>query len=278
MLVLKLQFKKGSSIDIRRIPSPSEKLSFLELRRIAVESFHLKDNKEYIFQYKDETDVITFTNDLELEEGLRFSRVKHNSEDENVPFVFFVRISLRSKQGAKQCPFQLGFENASSCCKKIVEKIKEKRSNCLANQGSCGFGNPLFIGLKIVGLIFLLHLICHPCILFPILFLLGICGLVKFCCRAKKGCGKTSLNCPIKREPIPVPQRCPMEQPSMIRQYVQPESKIEVESNSQELPFQAKLRQLEEMGFTSRTRNIEILIRNGGDVLRSVKNLLDKHN
>jgi len=42
--------------------------------------------------------------------------------------------------------------------------------------------------------------------------------------------------------------------------------------------FQAKLKQLEEMGFNQRTKNIEALITNGGDILKAVKQLLEKIN
>jgi len=100
------------------------------------------------------------------------------------------------------------------------------------------------------------------------------------------GCPKSRS----KGAQVPPIKNVPLSPPIQQKVYpeVREESKQEVdedpESNSnsnpirEEFPFQLKLRQLEEMGFSSRSRNIEVLIRNGGDVLRAVKDLLDKHN
>jgi len=38
------------------------------------------------------------------------------------------------------------------------------------------------------------------------------------------------------------------------------------------------MKQLEEMGFLSQSKNIEVLIKNRGDVLKTVKDLLEKSN
>jgi len=39
-------------------------------------------------------------------------------------------------------------------------------------------------------------------------------------------------------------------------------------------PFEMKLKQLEEMGFTNKLQNIEILVKNKGEMLQAVKDLL----
>jgi len=289
MLVLKLKFAK----DIRRLPFGNEesnsKLTFEDLRRITVESFNLNDSekKEFVFQYRDdEEDFITITNDLELEEGIRFVTSKRSSED--APIVFSLKISRRSKEvQGEQCPFQVSFDSASSCCKKVFEKFQEKRKKCAAKRkergsGKCGFGkcSPLKIGLKIFAFILLLKLIffCRCCFFIPLLVLAGW-GLKRFLCNKQYKCKRNwSETCHVPIAPQQVDQQVDQQVNQTI--YPEVESKQEIEVDDQtvpELPFQAKLRQLEEMGFNSRTRNIEILIRNGGDVLRSVKDLLDKH-
>jgi len=51
-----------------------------------------------------------------------------------------------------------------------------------------------------------------------------------------------------------------------------------ISRQQQQTPFQSKLKQLEDMGFISKTNNIEALINNNGDVLETVKELLEKKN
>jgi len=60
-----------------------------------------------------------------------------------------------------------------------------------------------------------------------------------------------------------------------------PESPAQVPVGKQEefakpaTPFEQKLKQLEEMGFADRAKNIELLVKFNGDIVRVVKSLLD---
>jgi len=288
MLVLKLKFGK----DIRRIPSPTvqssgleeSKLTFQELSRLALECFKSEDTSEFVFQYKDdEKDLITITNDLELEEGLRLARSVSRSSDS--PVVFSVKVS---RKGQTECPIKCGLDSAVSCIHKAVEKFKEKRALCKKNDtsGCCFRGgrcSPFKIALKLFGLFFLIKLFffCQCCFFFiPLLAVAGF-GIKRFICSRSSSSCPVSL-CSRRQIPVPSPQHVNQNR-NPNPEVVEVESKQEVEEdepqpNREELPFQLKLRQLEEMGFSSRSRNIEVLIRNGGDVLRAVKDLLDKHN
>jgi len=52
----------------------------------------------------------------------------------------------------------------------------------------------------------------------------------------------------------------------------QPSNNINERNNLS--PFETKLKQLEEMGFQNRNKNIELLIKHGGDLLETVKEIL----
>jgi len=89
---------------------------------------------------------------------------------------------------------------------------------------------------------------------------------------------------PVKAEPVKI-------EPAKVEACQKPEYKVPVavtkieptkpvtslaEVPKQEVtPFEAKLAQLEEMGFTNRGRNVDLLVKRKGDMIRVVKDLLE---
>jgi hypothetical protein len=56
---------------------------------------------------------------------------------------------------------------------------------------------------------------------------------------------------------------------------VEPEVSVPEEKKKELSPFEAKLVQLEDMGFVDREKNIERLVRNSGDLVRTIRELLE---
>jgi len=76
---------------------------------------------------------------------------------------------------------------------------------------------------------------------------------------------------PPKAEPIVVVVPQPIVVPQPVAQ-----EKIETpKQERKESPFESKLNQLEEMGFSNKTRNIEFLVKRKGDMIHVVKDLLE---
>jgi len=63
-----------------------------------------------------------------------------------------------------------------------------------------------------------------------------------------------------------------VESPKVVEAPKVEEPKVDIPPIS---PFEAKLKQLEEMGFTNKQRNIEMLVKHKGDMLQAVKYLLE---
>jgi len=81
-----------------------------------------------------------------------------------------------------------------------------------------------------------------------------------------------------KVEPVVVvPQPIIVPQPVVVvPQPVVAQEKIESpKQEKKESPFESKLKQLEEMGFSNRVRNIEFLVMRKGDMIHVVKDLLE---
>jgi len=75
--------------------------------------------------------------------------------------------------------------------------------------------------------------------------------------------------------PVPVPVPVKIETPQKIEtKVVIPKVEVKNEASKQLTPLEAKLVQLEEMGFADKIQNINILIKNNGDMLNTVKDLL----
>jgi len=217
----------------------------------------------YQLRYVDDSkDTIRITDDRDLDEAIRLSKESWNS---------VLKIEIYNP---KECPYE-----------KKMEKIKD-HLNCLNipnfrnNLRNAHF--PRGVGCKIA-LLFGAIMICRGCVFVLLLIMFGLFvgkRIMKKCCKARgerreERCGSffaRSFNCectspkevkPSPKEVKPKPQ------------IIQPKEEIRRED---ELPFQSKMKQLEDMGFLSQSKNIEVLIQNRGDVLKAVKDLLEKSN
>jgi len=73
-----------------------------------------------------------------------------------------------------------------------------------------------------------------------------------------------------------IPLRIPSKVEEIKVEPVVPQEKIETpKQDRKESPFESKLKQLEEMGFSNRARNIEFLVKRKGDMIHVVKDLLE---
>lgn len=272
MLVLKLQLHN----DIRRI-QVEDNLTYDALLAVAKATFGEKEIPEKpVLKYRDnENDLITVTKNEELQEALRLS--KENASPSKV-----LKIIVSS---SSDCLF---FDNDCNFnFKALVEKFEKKKNEFCRRRKECfegrrGGGCSKFKKFAFFGLI--AFLFCRCCLFWLLPLFLIACIVKKCVLKGWKGCGK-SKKCGVKRackEKIAevvskIEQQIPIIIPN--EEIVSSDEEIEVanESNNQkELPFQSKLTQLEEMGFLNRGRNIELLIQNAGDVLKTVKQLLDK--
>jgi hypothetical protein len=79
---------------------------------------------------------------------------------------------------------------------------------------------------------------------------------------------------PAKVEPVKIePTKIEPAKVEVVK--VEPAKPVTLAEEKKESPFEAKLAQLEEMGFTNRGRNIDLLVKRKGDMLRVVKDLLE---
>lgn len=255
MSVIKLQF----GTDVRRVPlQENQVLSFADLTKLTKETFaEISTLENFIYKYVDgENDKVSVTNDLELQEAFRVSK-----ESTSI---------LKFEVLWNGCPFEECFKKVKSCIEKNSAFLCPKKEGepSALEQGSGVCRKIFFAG--IIG-----FLMCRGvCFfyLFPLAFmyfmaqkfLWGNCNR-----RAReRGCGRSRQ--PRNAEPKPIIVE------EMIREVKLEEARNNNNNNVQ--PFQVKLAQLEEMGFTSRGKNIELLINNSGDVLKTVKELLEKNN
>jgi len=74
--------------------------------------------------------------------------------------------------------------------------------------------------------------------------------------------------------PVPVKVEAPQVQKIETPKVESPKVEVKNEAPKQLTPLEAKLVQLEEMGFADKIQNINILIKNNGDMLNTVKDLL----
>jgi len=259
--------------DIRRISLEEPLTSFASLVVLAKQTFGESYPKEedFLFKYKDnENDLISITNDKDLEEAfLYYSNLNAG----------ILKIELTS---TSSCCFQKFFKD-EDCPRKIKEFFQQKKKEFCERRKRCASNNDGKrkcgrILKKVLFALFILF-VAHKCcfLSFFLLFAgLGFC-FAKRICRSACFIGSNPMNCARKQNE------------NVVNRNV--ESKEEVDSNDNNnirqpsrnlnekgLPFQTKLKQLEDMGFTSRTNNIEALINNNGDVLETVKELLEKKN
>jgi len=117
-------------------------------------------------------------------------------------------------------------------------------------------------------------------------------GCARRCPMRANQCGskpqqESPVNIPVSvPETTPVPQEVPIKVEEKVVEPVQPQVTTPVvpetvpETPAPELkkeanPFEAKLQQLEDMGFENRALNIELLVKYKGDMIATVRNLLE---
>eukprot|EP01114_Cavostelium_apophysatum_P022267 TRINITY_DN799_c0_g1_i1.p1 TRINITY_DN799_c0_g1~~TRINITY_DN799_c0_g1_i1.p1 ORF type:complete len:292 (+),score=93.14 TRINITY_DN799_c0_g1_i1:100-975(+) len=233
------------------------------------------------FRYKDEqNDTITVRSTRELEEALRVALngtnrvlklrvlVEGDNEPEESIGCSFGSVDdwektisegwSRIKKWKNQCKRQRGESDGNSDAKKDrrCKKFKKAKKCFLAL-----FLIAIFAGCVAKG--------CCLVLFLGIVALAVKCGF-KFCKKVSKG-GRGIFNCKVECRPTRPLQQPKKEQPS-------PPLFHSGSSTAEDAPFQSKMNQLEEMGFRDRSKNIEVLINNGGDLLQSVKDLLEKGN
>jgi len=210
----------------------------------------------YQLRYVDDSkDTIRITDDRELDEAIRLSKEIWNS---------VLKIEIYNP---KECPYE-----------KKMEKIKG-HLNCL---NIPDFRNnlrnvhlPRGIGCKIALLIGAI-MICKGCVFVLLLIMLGLFvgkRIMRKCCKARGERREDRCTSFFARS-----SNCECTSPKEVKpkpQIIQPKEEIR---RDDELPFQFKMKQLEDMGFLSQSKNIEVLIQNRGDVLKAVKDLLEKSN
>jgi len=85
----------------------------------------------------------------------------------------------------------------------------------------------------------------------------------------------TPLRIPVKVE-VPQPEKKEEQKVPIAAQSVEiPKVETPKQQEKKESPFESKLKQLEEMGFPNRARNIELLVKRKGDMIHVVKDLLE---
>jgi len=77
-----------------------------------------------------------------------------------------------------------------------------------------------------------------------------------------------------KAAPVEIPSAS---EPQQEQVQDQPQQESSAHNNNSEVsPFQLKLNQLQEMGFPNTSRNIELLVKHNGDLILTIKDLLEE--
>jgi len=278
MFVVKLQYQS----EIRRV-AVVDPIKYDRLKQLAHELFSTTSLPEtFLFQYKDsEGDDVSVSSERELEEAIRI--VQNNN-----PAI--LKLEIKSQQ-----------KNSDECCvQKFFENCRERRNQCGQQSGRCCSKKFFLIPLIVLLLVF------KPCLGLILLAVGGICAVKRHfafstsdrinCDRRRRGsCRTQSSNgsqCPItsycsstvapkSSDVNTVPKSEEVLNKETANTYFEgkqeQEQELEQEYEKVNSPFQSKLIQLEEMGFRDRTANIELLIKHGGNLLKSVKDLLEKN-
>jgi len=273
-----IKIQNGS--DIRRV-TIQEDSSFLQLRDIARNVFVANVPESFVFKYKDnENEFITITNDFELSEAIRFSKTTGHS------LKILITHPWIPTNLARSLPFQLdpaqlwkAYDSSIEYGKHGLDVLAEKVHGLRQRAGHCRGAWKK----GVLALILFLWL-CKGCSLI-FMMLVGIIGykVSSSYFGDRRGCNRRGAN----RADAPIPSAPPVDREEHVAQPAQPlYPRVDREEhvNQPSYPrvnedrgarmFEEKLKQLEEMGFLSRTRNIEVLIKNNGNILQSVKDLL----
>jgi len=266
MLVLKL--KLGS--DIRRISLEAPLATIQELNALIRSEFNnLTEN--LLYSYVDsEGDAIRVTNDRELSEAWRCAQL-------NESHVLQLKINNTNNKVEEFSDMIGNFDvcqwvdqakqHWKARCKagKSLDK-RDKKARCFKLKKIAFFG---------VGLFVLAH-ICHCLTPFFIIGLL-IFGAFKLF-RCHRGLDRNSMPCRSICNTFAAACASPNNLNNNVNN-INNNNNNSMELNQEiPIPMQDKLKQLQDMGFMDRTKNISTLVRNGGDLLQSVKDLLEKSN
>jgi len=282
MFVVKLQYRS----EIRRV-AVVDPIKYDRLKQLANELFSTTSLPEtFLFQYKDsEGDDVSVSSERELEEAIRI--VQNNN-----PAILKLEIKSQQKSSCGECCFQKFFEH----CRKGSNQCGQQRGQCCSKK---------FLLIPLIGLL----LVFKPCLLWCLgLIALAVCGICAakrhFACDdRKRKCGRGSCwtqsssgsQCPLANwcsstvapksidvNTVPKSEEVLNKETADTsfegKQEQEYEQEYEQEHEKVNSPFESKLKQLEEMGFSDRTANIELLIKHGGNLLKSVKALLEKTN
>jgi hypothetical protein len=278
MIVIKLQ--NGS--DIRRV-ALSDVINYSKLLELATELFGPKLNTKRIhFQYVDfDGDDISVTKDKELEEAFRIAQETNPS---------ILKLQIVSADKKSECCIAKWWN-----CKKQQKcwqqwSACQQRSQC---KSPCSPLKLLFIPLIVL-------FIFKPCLLFCLIPILLIGAAIKcFCCakrrnscwaayRSSNASGCCLFNFPTEQQSESNDSQRELRPENADNADTTPvppaKSEVGTETSSENFNtkdgtnFEVNLKRLEEMGFNDRSKSIEILIKNGGNLLRTVKDLLDKAN
>jgi len=310
MFVIKLQLQD----DIRRV-TVENPVSLQELQKLAQSLFADTLPEQFSIKYKDdEGDVITVTNDRELDEAFRIFK-----EQRILRFILG-----RTQKPSGKCPFKFNLEDLEKEISINLEDIEKEVSPCIESLMSQLQNAFPKVGEAFCELTTAHRAICDGCNsrIFGVRWKCLECPDYDLCNTCKES-GKIHVNhkfdrierqLPFARSPeTPKKEEPKKEEPKKVEPKVEVkketpkaeepkkeepkkvEPKVEVkketpkeapkevpkkeepkkeEPKKEVSPLESKLIQLEEMGFADRSRNIELLVTRKGDMLHVIRDLL----
>jgi len=276
LFVVKLQYRS----EIRRV-AVADAVKYDRLKQLAHELFSttsLPDN--FLFQYKDsEGDAVSVSSERELEEAIRV--VQNNN-----PTILKLEIKSQQKNSCGECCFQKFFAH----CRDMKDMSRDGQ-RCSAKK---------FLLIPLLAL-----LLFKPCLIFCLALvgfgLFSICAVKRFFCYGNWECSSKGNKCYVDGSCV-ARQSCNKRSQCLFSSWcsstIAPKSSESTtihtseetvvpttegkqereEDEKAKSPFESKLKQLEEMGFRDRSANIALLIKHNGNLLKSVKELLDESN
>jgi len=306
-------FKFVYGTEIRRI-SVQNAVSVEELRALAQSLFENGISKDYVFQYRDdEGDNVTISSDRELSEAfrlfhsgaiIRFTIAERMNRKTEEPAVKAEKIEMKDekKEGceAHRCEKWLKFRAHRAVCDECSVRIRGIRWKCTECPDfdlcdSCRSKNihsqhefskielPLRNAARFKA--FKLQRLADTEIPKPVELKKEEVTAVTTLEEKKPEQTKPEEKKPEEKKPEekkPEEKKPEEKKPEEKKpEQTKPEEKKPEEkkpedkkAEKQEHPFESKLKQLEEMGFTERSVNIALLVQYGGDLLAVVRDLL----
>jgi len=283
--------------EIRRVNLQDKEFTYEEVKGLTKNLF-TSVKEPFHFRYQDEEgDIVTIASNDDFIEALRVTKATG------------VNLKIGVVEVKKENPATNGVPH----CGINWNQHAEKRRGChwgrrfKQNGGGCFVSRALPIVLRIIVAIFFIKLlVCvvsgRACILPVImlgttLFFFGKkikgrffgrnCQIFNGQCPLSRWCQEQSTDRQVpetevvreeKKEEQQVKQEVPIQQQQQVEQEKEEEeeeSKVVVQGNKREgSSFSRSLKQLEDMGFLDRDRNIAVLVQNRGNVVNAVRDLL----